>query len=125
MTMRTLPVFSAALLITALASFSSCRPSRVYADRNKDRNEIPPPPQQRPVYSNYSALIISPTPGFVMNRYPDGRFYHRNSAGMLYWKGYDNRFYLDRSYMHRVRYSQWEYNEWKKYSRSNGYRGRR
>jgi hypothetical protein len=129
MTTRSLPVLSAALILTAAISLTSCQPSRVYANKKKDkhRNEIPDPPSQpapAPT-SYYSALIIAPTPGFVMQRSSDGRFYHRSSAGFLYWRGYDNRFYLDQSYLHRVRYSQWEYNEWRKYARSNGYNKRR
>jgi hypothetical protein len=52
-----------------------------------------------------------------MNRYPDGRYYHRSAQGLLYWKGYDNRFFLDRNYLRRVSFSKWEYDEWKRYSR--------
>ena len=35
-----------------------------------------------------------------------------------YWKGHDNRFYLDRSYLNRVSYSKWEYNDWKRYKKA-------
>ncbi len=116
--MRTLPILTAAVAILAVVSFTSCRPSRVYANKKHSEPAPPPPPPPARTYSSFS-LIISPTPGFMMQRYPDGRYYHRNQAGMLYWRGYDNRFYLDRSYIHRVRYSQWEYNQWRKYSRGN------
>jgi len=61
------------------------------------------------------SLIISPTPGFAMHRYSDGRYYYRSPEGYMYWRGYDNRFYLDRSYLNRGRYDQREYNEWKRY----------
>ena len=54
-----------------------------------------------------------------MSQYPDGRFFHRSAQGLLYWKGYDNRFYLDRNYVNRVSYSKWEYKEWKRYSKQN------
>ena len=139
--MRTLPMLTGALLILAATSLISCRPSRVYADnRDKDQRDdrddrddrdyrsnrdyypAPPPPPPVRTYASFS-LIISPYPGFVMNRYPDGRYYHRNSAGFMYWKGYDNRFYLDRSFLPRVRYSQGEYNQWKRFSKSNNGRG--
>src|SRR5688572_24326246 len=113
MTMRSLPLLSATLLIMAAVSITSCRPSRVYADNrdkrdnrdyrddrddreyrdNRDYRPLPPPPPVRS-YSSYS-LILTPSPGFVMQRYPDGRYYHRNHAGFLYWKGNDDRFYLD------------------------------
>ena len=131
--MKTVPLLTAATALLAVVSFTSCGPSRVYANKDKHREreieQVPaPPPPRSPArtYSNSSSsssLIISPRPGFVMQRSSDGRFYHRNHAGMLYWKGYDNRFYLDRGYLHRVRYSQWEYDQWKRYARSNG--GRR
>jgi len=106
----------------AALTFTSCKPSRVWATKDKQerertvRNTPAPPPPSR--YYNSAALIISPTPGFVMNQYSDGRYYHRNQQGLLYWKGYDNRFYLDRSYLNRISYSKWEYDEWKRYSRS-------
>lgn len=115
----------------ALASFlfTSCHPSRVWATKKKEKEpkeyrerevyrETPPPPPPR--YYASASLIITPTPGFVMKQNPsNGRYYHRNQAGYLYWKGYDNRFYIDQSYLGRLRYSRWEYDEWKKYSRQS------
>jgi hypothetical protein len=132
-----------------MAGFTGCTPSRVYAnkkkqkekkedreseydrdygrndrddrryDRDYDYERVPPPlPPPARGYSR-SSLIIAPRPGFVMQRYPDGRFYHRSPSGLLYWKGYDNRFYLDRTYLNRVRYSQGEYEQWRDYARAN------
>src|SRR5689334_15668833 len=120
--MKQMPLLSAALIITMAATITSCKPSRVWATKDKkekteeryeDRYTPPPPPPPR--YYSSVRLVISPTPGFVMNRYPDGRYYHRSDQGLLYWKGYDNRFFLDKSYLHRVSYSKWEYDEWKRY----------
>src|SRR5436190_19383107 len=65
-----------------------------------------------PRYHSSISLIISPYPGLRMERYPDGRFYYRSPEGYMYWRGYDNRFYLDRSHLNRVHYNQREYNEW-------------
>ncbi len=122
-TMKRMQLLSAVLIITVAATITSCKPSRVWATKEKDRDDrayknapAPPPPR----YHNSISLIISPTPGFVMNRYSDGRYYHRSPQGFLYWKGYDNRFFLDKSYIHRVNYSQWEYDQWRRYSRSRG-----
>lgn len=109
--LTTMAVFSAAVF------FSSCGPSRVYENREKAYRNPAPPPSQR--YYHAVSLIISPTPGFVMKQNSNGRFYHITPAGYQYWKGYDNRFYLDRSYLKRVSYSKWEYNEWKRYSRGS------
>lgn len=96
--------------ITATVILVSCGPSRVYSNQGRPS----PPPSH-----SYFSLIISPTPGFAMSRYPDGRYYHRSPQGFIYWKGYDNRFYLDRSHLNRVRYSQSEYNQWKRYNKSS------
>ena len=111
------------LAIAATALFTSCKPSRVWATKDKkEKNDYkeeerytPPPPPPRSYVS--VALVISPSPGFVMNRYPDGRYYHRSPQGFLYWKGYDNRFFLDRAYLKKVRYSRSEYDQWKRYNR--------
>ncbi|MES1221146.1 MAG: hypothetical protein ABUT20_36940 [Bacteroidota bacterium] len=92
------------LFLIASVVITSCGPGRGY--------------YSQPRYRNSFSLIISPSPGFIMNRHPDGRYYYRSPEGMLYWRGYDNRFYLDRSYIGRVHYNRGEYNEWK-------YKGRR
>jgi len=116
--LTTVSLFAITLFIT------SCGPSRVWATKEKShRNQEPPPPSRN--YASYSpsvSLIISPTPGFRMSQYSDGRYYHRNQQGLLYWKGYDNRFYLDRNYLYRVSYNKWVYKEWKRYSKNNGRR---
>lgn len=117
--------------LSAVLIFASCKPSRVYATKDRqddyenERYNPPPPPlpprysAPAPRYNSYSALIISPTPGFTMNRHSNGLYFHRSSNGLMYWKGYDNRFYLDRGYLNRVSYSKREYSEWKRYSRTN------
>jgi hypothetical protein len=110
--LTTMAVISAALI------FSSCGPSKVYANKEKNyRNPAPPPSPSR--YYRSVSLIISPTPGFVMKQNPNGRFYHITRDGYQYWKGYDNRFYLDKSYLNRISYTKWEYKEWKQYSKGS------
>ncbi|MCY7309983.1 MAG: hypothetical protein LH619_04325 [Chitinophagaceae bacterium] len=120
--MKRMQLLSVVLIIMVAATVTSCKPSRVWATKDKkekkdrvDERYTPPPPPSRSYVS--ASLVISPTPGFVMNRYSDGRYYHRSPNGFLYWKGYDNRFFLDRSYLNRVRYSEGEYEQWKRYSR--------
>lgn len=119
---------AAALFLTA------CQPSRVWAtkkkkkedreyrdDREREVYRQPPPAAPPPRYYASAALIISPRPGFVMKQDgSSGRYYHRSSAGYLYWKGYDNRFYIDRSHLRRLSFSEREYDEWKRYSRQSG-----
>ncbi len=117
--MKRMQIFSAALFITVAATTISCKSSKVWAtkDKHKEDRTVRNTPAPPPRYQNSASLIISPTPGFVMNRYSDGRYFHRSQQGLLYWKGYDNRFFLDRSHLNRVSYSQWEYDQWKRFSR--------
>ena len=118
-------ILSTMAVVSAAFIFTSCGPSRVYATNEKHYRNPPPPPQPRysappPSRSYYAtSLVISPTPGFTMKQNPNGRYYHISQQGYTYWKGYDNRFYLDRSYLNRVSYSKWEYKEWKKYSKQS------
>lgn len=115
-------ILSVIAVASAALIFTSCKPSRVWATNEREgeprhstyRNPAPPPTSRS--YNSVS-LIISPSPGFVMKQNPDGRYYHRSPQGYMYWKGYDNRFYLDKSYLNRVSYNKWEYNDWKRYSR--------
>jgi len=106
-------VFGIAIFLT------SCGPSRVYATKEKTQR-MPPPSPVYPAADRYqvsATLILSPTPGFRMNQHSDGRYYHRSPNGFTYWKGFDNRFYLDKAFINRVTYNKWEYKEWKKYSK--------
>ncbi len=123
-------IFTLAAAISAATLFTSCHPSRVWATKKKDKDrdrdeyrdryayERPASPPPSNAYYNRVALIVTPYPGFVMRQSPEGRFYHRNQQGYLYWKGYDNRFYLDSRDIRRVSYSRGEYEEWRR-----GYRG--
>jgi hypothetical protein len=67
------------------------------------------------------SLIVNPYPGIVVSRYYDGRYYYRNPQGYTYWRGYDNRYYLDRSYVGKRYYHHRDYDDW----HNNGRRGRR
>ena len=107
--MKRTSIISVLLIFTIAILVTSCGPGREYYSRT-------PAPRYRTTFS----LIISPTPGFTMNRYPDGRYYHLSAQGYMYWQGYDNRFYLDRKYIGLVHYDQREYNDWK---RTNGHNG--
>lgn len=123
-------------VIAAAFVFTSCQPSRVWATKKKNKNKnkddnreyrepdyrasrpAPPPPSTARYYRS-APLIISPTPGFVMKPGPNGRFYHNSPTGLLYWKGYDNRFYLDQDDLRKISYDKYEYEEWKRYSRQS------
>lgn len=61
------------------------------------------------------SLILNAGPGMMISRYPDGRIYYRNPQGWIYWRGYDNRYYLDRKYVQRSYHRYPQYNDWKRY----------
>jgi hypothetical protein len=84
--------------------------------------QYPPPPPPRHFNASVS-LIIHPGPGIIISRYYDGRYYYRSPHGYVYWRGYDNRYYLDRRYIGKARYNQREYNDWR-YNGRKKYRRR-
>ena len=88
-----------------------------------------PPGQAKKVYGGKSAkayapgqrkksvtrypLVIVYTPGIVVKRYTDGRYYYTNTAGYTYWKGHDGRYYLDEKHLNGMDYEVSEYDDWK------------
>src|SRR5688500_2909441 len=112
--MKKIRIVRAVLLVAVVALMASCSSSRQspYAE--------PYPPRQ----TNFS-LIIHSSPGMVINRYHDGRYYYRNPGGSMYCRGDDNRYYILRSYLYRGHYDRSQYNAWihghKEYY-SNGHR---
>lgn len=123
-------ILASAAVLTAAIVFTSCQPSRVWATKDKEpkrsyrepedyRYSRPTPPPAPARYYSPVSLIVNPFPGFTMKQHPDGRFYHRSQQGFLYWKGYDNRFYLDKAELRNVSYSRGQFEEWKRYSRQS------
>ncbi|MBS1621934.1 MAG: hypothetical protein JST10_08895 [Bacteroidetes bacterium] len=109
--MKKIKLIQMALLSSVIVLLVSCAPGRVtYHERY-------------PASRTSVSLVISPWPGMMISHYPDGRYYYRSPEGFIYWKGFNNRFYIDRSYINRVHYSRREYNEWKNYDKR--YNGRR
>jgi hypothetical protein len=92
---------------------------RVYGDRSA-RNHAPGH-NKRYGYNvrGYYPLIIIRTPDILIGRFSDGRYYHRNRDGFIYWMGPDRRFYLDDRYLRDIDYNEREYNDW--YGRKNNY----
>jgi hypothetical protein len=109
--MKKIRIIQAAILIAFVSILASCGSSREYS--------------YYPRRSSASfSLILNSGPGIYASRYPDGRYYYRSPQGYMYWRGYDNRYYLDRSYLDRVHYSQREYNDWNRYYNRHGIRYR-
>jgi hypothetical protein len=110
--MKRVRIVQAALMLAVAALIPSCSSSR----RNTYADYYPP---NEPQYS----LIIHSNPGPTVRRYHDGRYYYRNPQGYVYWRGYDNRYYLDRSRVSKGYYHHRQYNDWKrgngKYYRNN------
>jgi hypothetical protein len=111
--MKRIRIVQAALLIGIVAVLSSCGSSRDYHGRSY-------PPARTDV-----SLIIGSSPGLVTMRHSNGMYYYRDQRGLTYWRGYDNRYYLDRRYISRSNYGHRQYNDWKRYHKNNGRRGRR
>jgi hypothetical protein len=108
--MKRIRIVQTAAFVLVAALLVSCGPSREY---DRGYGSYPPPPPPRSSVS----LIIHAGPGMVVNRYPDGRYYYRAPNGYTYWRGYGNRYYLDRRYMNRGYYSHRQYNDWRRYYR--------
>lgn len=100
--MKKIKILQVVVLIPLVILLAGCGPGRVYT-------YYPPRP------SASFSLIVSPGPGIYANRYYDGRYYYRSPEGYWYWRGYDNRYYLDRSYLNRGHYDKRQYSEWNRY----------
>lgn len=103
--MKRVRIVQAALLLSTVVLIASCSTSRDYG-----RSYPPRRPQ-----ANFS-LIISSGPGMMIARHPSGRYYYRDNYGHIYWRGYGNRYYLDRRYVNRSFHSHRDYNDWRRYN---------
>jgi len=103
--MKTIRIIQAALLITIAAVAISCETEQVYYH------------DHYPVPQTSFSLIISPRPGLLVSMYPNGRYYYRSPEGYIYWRGDDNRYYLDRKYINRGHFDRHEYEEWSHHGR--------
>lgn len=70
-------------------------------------------PGQRKKYANRYPLVIVHSPGIVISKYSDGRYYYKNKAGYIYWKGHDGRYYIDEKHLKGMEYDEKEYDDWK------------
>jgi hypothetical protein len=102
--MKTTRIVQAAVLVAVAAIITSCSSGREYYSA---------PPRTQ---ANFS-LIINPSPSYVVRRSPDGRYFYRLPNGYTYWRGADQRYYLDRRYMSKKYYHHNQYNDWRSYGR--------
>ncbi len=84
-----------------------------------------PPGQAKKIYGSKSAkayapgqrkkhpLVIVYTPGIVIRRYADGRYYYTSTAGYTYWKRSDGRYYIDEKHLKGIEYEASDYDDWK------------
>ena len=71
-------------------------------------------PGQRKKQGNaYYPLIIIKTPQIIILKHADGRYYCKNVDNFIYWKGNDDRFYLDEQYLEQVEYDKNQLDDWK------------
>lgn len=133
------------LLIAFAASCGTTRdsdrrdyPNR-YPDRERSTHRLPPghakkvyghksarshAPGQRKKYG-YRSLVIVRRPGMDIMRTRDGRYYYTSAEGLYYWRGYDDRLYLDERFLSQVEYDQRGYEDWKSRGRNNAHRYKR
>ena len=141
--MKTTKLLGAVSLLLILVIAVSCRSNRSTSGTQYPRNPAPPtqtstniytvqtnggnlpPGQAKKIYGGQSAkayapgqrkkypLVIVYTTGIVISRYSDGRYYYRNTAGYIYWKGNDGRYYIDEKHLKDVEYEEGDYDEWK------------
>ena len=104
--MKKIRIVQTAVFGLVMVTLVSCTTSREY-------QSYPPPPRAS------VSLILNAGPGMMISRYPDGRYYYRAPNGYMYWRGYDNRYYLDRRYVSRNYSHHQQYRDWRHY------RGRR
>ena len=102
-------IIQAAIVVAFAGLLASCGPSRQYPEYSYY------PPRNQSSFS----LIINPAPGIYASRYYDGRYYYRSPQGYMYWRGGDNRYYLDRQYVGRSYYRHQQYNDWRRYHNNN------
>lgn len=106
--MKRIRIIQAVVLLAVVFTMASCSSGRHYPVRT--RTDV--------------SLIIGSSPGLVVVRHPDGRYYYRGPHGYIYWRGYGNRYYLDRRYVQRSYYNHYQYRDWKRYH-NYGRHGRR
>ncbi len=82
---------------------------KVYGDKSAKAYA----PGQRKKYAARYPLIIVRTPDIVVTRDKDGRSYYKNKEGIVYWKGSDDRFYVDEKHLKDMEYDQGDYDDWK------------
>lgn len=141
--MKTTKILQAVCLLLIFVIAVSCRSNRSTTGKQYPRNptyptETPtkaypvvvnggnlPPGQAKKIYGGQSAkayapgqrkkypLVIVYTTGIVISRYSDGRYYYRNTAGYMYWKGDDGRYYIDEKHLKDMEYEEGEYDDWK------------
>ena len=70
-------------------------------------------PGQQKKHGKYYPLIIVRTPGIIILRHADGRYYYKNEDNYTYWQGSDERFYLDDQHLDKVDYDKNELESWK------------
>jgi hypothetical protein len=106
--MKRIRIIQAVVIVAVAATITSCGPSRTYSNSYYG-------PRSEPGFS----LIISSSPGMGILRDPAGRYYYRDTRGYIYWRGYDNRYYLDQRYITRQYHSHQQYNDWRRYHNYN------
>ncbi|HEX5025962.1 MAG TPA: hypothetical protein VFV68_11860 [Agriterribacter sp.] len=57
-------------------------------------------------------LVITASSADAVKQYTDGRKYIKSNNGYFYWKGYDDRWYIEENDLKKVSYTDEEYIDW-------------
>lgn len=106
--MKIITILQAAIILTLLAfAAASCsgvnqtfNSESEYASKSTSNSKLVP-------------LVVSPDASKEV-RSPDGRYYYRNEQGYIYWKGYNNKYYIDRVHAGQVESDPSDYRNWQK-----------
>lgn len=106
--MKIVTILQAAVLFAILALAASCS-----GTNQAYKSESSYPARSSSSTSSLTPLIINSNK-VQGKRSPDGRYYYRCQEGYIYWKGYDNKYYIDRVYANQVASDPNDYNSWEK-----------
>jgi hypothetical protein len=80
------------------------------------------PGQRKKQGNHYYPLIVLKTQDIIILRHTDGRYYYKNQDNFIYWKGDDERFYLDEQFLEQIEYDNSELNDWKAKGKADGHK---
>ena len=105
------------VIVCFALGLNACRSSRVvYVERDPKVIVVEQPRSTAPAKKRIPIIITRNAES--INQYKDGKFYIKRE-GIFYWKGFENRWYMDEMDLPKVLYTDAEYLEWTKKGKTN------